>query len=355
MMHHFAPAALSIAVKGVSTGFSSNYDDLLGETVRLECSSNSCLVGAKLEWLDGRVPIRNDSLANLELVRSVSSYDTLTLHIHNFSVENYGQYRCRCVKDLRSSHLLSGESIVHNNLEVLAESGRNNMFCSDQDHSVVTLVPSEQESASEAIEERLVATPGDPPRQLSCDSGNWIIWRANSEPKRFITDGESTVYNVSVVKSTDQSKVVCLNQDNTLQKIFYVSIKDYQQLPLEFINPLNEGESSVVNFDSTAWPIPWPVLCALVKPSQSQTANLTYSVLNGTNEFTIEGDAWPPVLYKRNYLEWFSIQLFGTPIQHLQALFNPNVTISCTAESVWEPKVSTTLRAVRPGMESTRA
>ena len=350
-------------VNGNSNGFSSNYtlsEDLVGETVRLDCSSNACLAGAKLEWLDGRVPIRNHSLANLRLSRSASSYDTLTLHIHNFSVENYGEYRCRCVKDLSNNDLLSGKSIVYDNLTGLAEFGKK-IFCSDHDYNVATLLPSGR-TVNKTIGEEFVERPGEIV-QLSCDSGNWVVWKANSEPQRTSNDGE---YNVSVVTSNDQSKIVCLGQNDTLQKIVYVSIQDYQQLPLEFISPSNGDRNVVMDFNSTEF----PTLCALVKPTpthpqQKRTTieDFSFTILDGTNKITeIEGASYSfPALNSYHYLEWFWINLPPLPVGHefrtfttqsLQAAFYaPNVTVTCTAKSRWEPRITATFRVVRPGME----
>ena len=68
---------------------------LLGQTVDLHCSferTSQLQSYNTLQWLDGELPIQNSS--NRELIKNGKC--GLTLKIHNFTIQDYGIYECRC-------------------------------------------------------------------------------------------------------------------------------------------------------------------------------------------------------------------------------------------------------------------
>lgn len=192
---------------------------------------------ARLEWLDGPFPIRDEgSLTNLELERSENA---LSLHIRNFTVENYGQYHCRCVKEYSRSALEPPSNLL--SAEMFRE-----LFCSDQDN-VVNLLPYGR-LVPDAMEHYFVSAVGQS-HQLNCNSGNWSVWKAQSLAPQYIN--QQVNYSIAISTIADQAKVVCLDSYDTLHKIFYVSIEDHPQLPLQLIQPSTGDGSDSIAVDLT--------------------------------------------------------------------------------------------------------
>ena len=81
-----------------------------GEAVELHCSvEGRQFAYSKLEWLDGRIPImttndQSDTSRTLSSRRRLVQGGTCStfLFIQNFTVYDYGDYRCRCVNDYTS-------------------------------------------------------------------------------------------------------------------------------------------------------------------------------------------------------------------------------------------------------------
>lgn len=70
-------------------------EDLLEQTIDLTCSlinSSKVQLYNTLQWLDGELPIEQS--ASREIIRCGTS---ITLRFHNFSVLDFGMYRCRCI------------------------------------------------------------------------------------------------------------------------------------------------------------------------------------------------------------------------------------------------------------------
>lgn len=306
---------------------------MLGERISLNCISDSCLVDARLEWLNGRTPLWDRELAaNMELERDEN---TLTLHIHNFSVENYGRYSCRCVKDFSHSNFLSqGKHVVFGDLSAI---DFTNPFCSDQEN-VLTLLPDERS----VITEYFVDTSGQS-QVLSCVSGRWVVWNAHSLPQHNVTDQQNMT--ITIERSADQSKVMCLDSNGMLDRIFYISIRDYQQLRFEFLRPLSDDGYIVVNPNKKPnRPFPrWPVLCVLQQNTVSEvTLYINGSAYRRFSTFIVSSNPQ----FGSEYLNWIHLRTFqdvGSELYYLGQNF------SCVATSAWEPDVTVNFRVIKPG------
>ena len=110
------------------------------EDIELHCSiEGEHPAYSKLEWLDGRVPIRTnyDGLYSNTLSRGVVKNETCvaSLIIHNLTIYDYGEYRCRCVNNYTSdsfplqSQLYNSRSSTH-----------TGPFCSNEEY-LIHLLP----------------------------------------------------------------------------------------------------------------------------------------------------------------------------------------------------------------------
>ncbi len=79
--------------------FPSDMANRIGETVQLYCSipPDTMSSNSKLQWLDGDLPIESSTSNHREL--ATNGRCNLTLTIHNFTIWDYGTYRCRCVNN----------------------------------------------------------------------------------------------------------------------------------------------------------------------------------------------------------------------------------------------------------------
>lgn len=320
-------------------------EDLIGQTVVLSCTSTngSLAEHAILEWMDGEVPIRQ-FMANRVLENS--RRNTLSLVIYNFTVANYGQYRCRCVNDYSSFPPLSLEK--HLTITNFGEYSYPEK-CSTE-VNVVNLVPAGR-LVSRAVEYHGVTEVGDL-RQLPCESGNWSIWKPHSVPE--YVQRQHTL-NLTVSKSADQTKAVCLTSSNTLEKIFYVSIKDYHQLLPKFIRPSDGAREVTLDLNDTVASI----LC-MFQLSSAEISIQFYVSRNGGRKVTlfeeIDDDitvivlssrgSLRPVLLVRDFFDRTSIAANESIASEWY-----NSTFSCTAEGMkWEEDVETeAFTLIRPG------
>ena len=149
--------------------------------------------------------------------------------------------------------------------------------------------------------------------------------------------------NFTVNKSINQTKAICLTQNHTLEKIYYISIEDYEQLPLEFIRPFNDGDNIIIDTQII------PVFCSVMRP-KGDPREKALSI----NPDTFGMTAKPAALRVGSLMEWISYHnLFWSNAIKTSLegfIYQPNVSFSCSAVSEWEPEISTTFRAVRPGM-----
>ncbi len=332
-------ADLQIGLAGMLT--SSNVTvarSLIGESVSIVCSSDRCLIDAQLEWLDGRVPIRDSWLGNRALERTEI---TLTLHIYNFTVENYGQYRCRCVKDYSHPPLLSPVVPASLNdligISRLADYNKDSvLFCHDEEYHI-NLLPENYLIGEDDLIQEYFVNKNTRTVQLECVSGIWTIWKASSIP-RFIN---GSVYNITVDRSPDQAKVTCLDKNETLHKIFYISIKGYYQFPLGFNRPLNSGDSIAANYSANfnSFATPFPAMCMGQPSLQLYNADISL-MINGTMtadnygvQITKDTDLWSIILHP------FS------PVDI--ATFYRYSNFSCVATSDWEPPIEVNFRMIK--------
>ena len=81
-----------------------------GEAIELLCTvegKQGSKAYSNLEWMDGRIPIKinhfdtNDTM-NDKRKTATRGVCRATLVIHNFTIYDYGDYRCRCVNDYTS-------------------------------------------------------------------------------------------------------------------------------------------------------------------------------------------------------------------------------------------------------------
>ena len=321
--------------------------DFIGETVILDCSADENLVDARLEWLDGRVPIRN-SLAN-DNVAIRRNASTVTLRINDFTLDNYGQYRCRCVKDYTNPPLLNPRHDIKNeNVKNIVESRvTDNIFCSTEKY--VQLMPENRSM----IEERFV-TQSQRLVELECSSGLWSVNRAHSQsgPERI---SNQSVYSIIVTKSTDQAKVICLDstdfEEEALDKIFYVSIEDYNQLPLSFNRPLHDGGIIAANASQSDAPNLFHntlVLC-MIQPNLPRDVNVFFGI-NGVEykrRTTLNG-VLITIHFINEIIKYITVTLTSHPPPgSLDFFYHTN--FSCKAESLWEPDVTVNFKIVEPG------
>lgn len=329
----FSLSALEVAVIGKTGTAADTYYVSIGERVTLGCSTNGCLVNARLEWLDGSVPIRQ-SLNNTELERNGS---TLFLHIHEFSVENYGRYHCRCVKDYsRNPSLSQTKHVSYNYVQTLSEQ----VFCNSEVNTV-HLLPGDHFSVNETIEEYFVNEQGDT-RHLSCASGRWVVQRALSLPEHV---QRQITYNITISKFTDQAKLACLDSSNGLQKIFYVSIQDYHQLPLELIRPL-DNHTSAIDVSVRGWPavcLPQPYL-----HNKSKSFSL-FLFINGTDSTkrrdpVIRVDSYNTAIFFNTRFHFNNLKLQNSS----RDLYRYS-RFSCRASSKWEHNLTVNFTIIEPG------
>lgn len=120
----FLPATsqhiLEVSLNSTSLG----REDLVGHTIDLTCSlinSSEVRLYNTLQWLDGELPIKQSS--SREIIRCGTS---ITLRFLNFSLLDFGMYRCRCV------NLFSFEEYERENYNIMP-------FCSHP--SNITLLP----------------------------------------------------------------------------------------------------------------------------------------------------------------------------------------------------------------------
>lgn len=305
----------------------------LGESFSLQCRSaeSQQLQNARLVWLDGKVPITH-SVDNRVLERNGS---TVTLHFHNFTLENYGRYQCKCFVDYTDTLLVPQDRHVHwdgaqsefgfyiNSLQL-----SNQSFCSMGDYNV-DLLP-ENHSAMEVMEEHFVnETVWN--LQFSCESDQWIIWRPQSSPQDLL--GQELL-NVSITTSKDQAKLICLAPDrSSLDRIIYVSIEDYSQIPLSFLRPHRNGDDIAVNVSTDSW----PVLCGRA-PNIPYHTNLSLLV-NGT-ELASEG------FQTHNSDQWLILITVNNAAK--KGKFYRESHFSCRLNSIWEEDAIVHFRIVDP-------
>jgi hypothetical protein len=259
--------------------------------------------------------------------------DTLSLVISNFRVDNYGQYHCRCITDYSNSLLFSSGRHINQN-----DAGK---FVSSETCSVgatvVNLLPAGRLVSETVDNSHHVSEVGDL-CQLTCESGNWSIWKPWSSPD-FITD--QYTLNFTISRSADQTKAVCLNPNNTLGKIFYVSIRNYHQLLPKLIRPsVGTHDITVALNDDTA-----PVLCIF----QLSTANTSYVSRNGRKlAQNVEIS-----FLTRKPLRFMILGpgIFYTAVSEDIAAEWYNSTFSCGAEGIkWEDDVeAAAFTLTRPG------
>lgn len=317
--------------------------DLIGETVILSCTSTngSLAEHAMLEWLDGEVPIRQ-SMAMYRVLEK--RRNTLSLVIRNFTVANYGQYHCRCVNDYSSIPPLSpGRHLTIADFGEFSYSERCSIGV-----NVVNLLPAGH-LISGTVEHHSVIEVGAF-RLLPCESGNWSIWKSQSVPE--YVQHQHTL-DLTISKSADQAKAVCLTSSNTLEKIFYVSIKDYHQLLPKFIRPSDGVQEIAFDLNDTEVSI----LCLFQLSSVAETSLRFYVSRNGGRKFTLneENDITVLILGPRGPLssvllgDYFSAK----PIAANESIAKEwyNSTLSCTAEGMkWEADVETAaFTLTRPG------
>ena len=83
-----------------------------GEAIELLCTVEGerySKAYSKLEWLDGRIPIKTtgghfDTNQTTTNARKLASNEVcrVSLSINNFTIYDYGEYRCRCLNDYTS-------------------------------------------------------------------------------------------------------------------------------------------------------------------------------------------------------------------------------------------------------------
>ena len=311
--------------------------DLTGEILKLECSSNDCMTDAKLEWLDGQIPIRQ-SLANLVLERNGTK---VTLHIQNFTADNYGQYRCRCVKEYCNPAILSEtEHATFNDPQT--ESRRRitrEPFCNDQEY-IVHLLP-ENLSYTDVIWEKYVTKNDNTVQNLSCNSHHWRIWTAYSVPESVY----QMTYSVTVTTSMDQAKLICLDPNKkSVEKIYYISIKDYSQFPLGFNRPFKSGDKIALDEEN----INWPLLC-MTQPYLPSDVRLTL-IINDT-EYTANSKLMMTQISYHSFSEtslyWVYLVTFTLFSATTRNLFQYS-RFSCRASSYWEPNVTVNFTIIHP-------
>ena len=319
-------------------------DDLIGATVDLSCTSTNGSLAeyAVLEWMDGDVPIR-ESMAKRTLEERRNS---LSLVLRNFTVDNYGQYHCRCVHDYSrlprfssERHLTVGDFSI-NEYSDTCSTGLN----------MVSLLPNGRlASAEETIAKRSIINVGDF-HELTCESGNWIIWKSQSAPEYI---KHKPLLNITVRKSADQTKAVCLNSNDTLEKIFYVSIEGYHQLQPKFIRPSDGIQEVTFDLNSTSASI----LCLFQfenspPPSFDNiyvSRNRGNKVLSGEISDGICTYSDPRGSLKSRYLGDFILQQRIAANEAIASEWY-NSTFTCSAEGIkWEEDVETTFTLARPG------
>lgn len=312
-------------------------DNLIGATVTLSCASTngSLTEYAVLEWTDGDVPIR-ESMANRELEKGENS---LSLVIRNFTVESYGEYHCRCVNDYSRVPRFSSPRRHLTFDEVANNSYADRCFTGS---NMVNLLPNGR-TAEEAIVKYNVTDVGNF-HKLPCESGNWIIWKSNSAPT--YANHQHTL-NITIRKSADQTKAVCFNSNNSLEKIFYVSIRGYDQLLPNFIRPSNGTQEVVLDLNSTDALI----LCLFQFKNFHNGIRVSR---NGRELRNIqESDGIPIFSHPRDPLTMSF--LFTLPMTSIAPNKNIarewyNSTFSCSVGGMkWEEDVETTFTLARPG------
>lgn len=83
-----------------------------GEAIELLCTVEGewdSKAYSKLEWLDGRIPIKtigghSDTNQTTTNARKLATKEVCraSLSINNFTIYDYGEYRCRCINDYTS-------------------------------------------------------------------------------------------------------------------------------------------------------------------------------------------------------------------------------------------------------------
>lgn len=345
-----------VAVNSPNTSISA---DLVGATITLACISDGCLVDARLEWLDGAFPISDEgSLSNLELEMSENA---LSLYIRNFTVENYGQYHCRCVKEYSRNAIESPSNPLY--YSKVTDRGKfSKIFCSDQDN-VVNLLPYGR-IVPDAMEHHFVAVIGEA-RQFNCTSGNWSVCKAQSSAPQYIHQQVS--YRIEISNIADQAKVLCLDSYDTLHKIFYVGIEDHPQLPLQLIQPLTRDGSDSIVVDVTE---NVPVFCAFhfsvpsikkidfVVYRNGRQYNLPVGMTEWYNPHLdallgVDNDGLRGTLEKGvGYLNWVDLRSGFGPFVGNENLANEwywNSTYSCRVTRKWEADITVNFTIARPG------
>ena len=311
--------------------------DLIGESLKLECSSNECMTDARLEWLDGRIPIRQ-SLANLVLERNGS---TVSINIQNFTADNYGQYSCRCVKEYSNPtivpstwHAALPEPIPQINNRISSDP-----FCNNLEY-IVHLLP-ENQSSAEIIQEHYVHKNDNVVENLSCSSGHWRVWSAYSAPKSVYQE----LYNITVTTSRDQAKLICIDSnEKSVQMIYYISIEGYSQFPIGFNRPFTSGDEIAVDEASENWP-----LICISQPYLPSDLSITISV--NSIEYGINGDVGGAKVdyesHEEPSLHWVYFAIFPPLAPILRQLFQ-NSNISCKVSSYWESDVTVDFKIIHP-------
>lgn len=326
---------LQVAWNGVNYSNITVGEDLIGETITLSCvSTNGSSDYAMLEWLDGELPIPQ-LLGNRGVERRGNA---VFLDIRNFTVDNYGQYRCRCVNDYSQLPLFSlKENLLYNTISAITYPD----LCSAKEY-VFDLLPNDYSVLG--TESRLITEVGEVV-SLSCVSGKWSISRARSEIQYL--QNQYTL-NITVSKSADQAKAVCFGSGNMLERIFYISIKDYHQLPPRFIRPSDDGIREIVfDLNNTEFSI----LCMLqynenVKLYMSRNGGENVSINDQIDAISVGGS------YPQLPVQYLYLFRFLEPIAPNERVASEwyNSTFSCRTEGVvWDAEVETEFRLIRPG------
>ena len=331
MYDAFCIVELQINASNITTvNITTVKENLIGDTVELVCSSDGPLAhDEKLEWLDGRIPIRHSNLANRVLQRNVS---TSVILIHNFTVENYGQYRCRCVKVNKPLFSLN-EHFSRENLNNIQS------FCSNQVYAI-NLLPVNN-SLVETLEEHFVNKTARSVI-LKCDSGNVSVWKNGSVFK----DINQYKLNITILNSQDQAKIICYNSDETLDKIYYVSIKDYPQMAFDFNRPISNNDSIVVDVERKEW----PVLCIIMGTDVSSLTLFVDGIEQVSNsldyDYLLNDEDLPRVRNCNNQsIELVTIGINKAATKRVYQSSN----FSCKATSYWEADAEVHFRIIGPG------
>lgn len=143
----------------------------------------------------------------------------------------------------------------------------------------------------------------------------------------------------------DQAKLACLDSSNGLQKIFYVSIQDYHQLPLELIRPL-DNHTSAIDVSVRGWPavcLPQPYL-----HNKSKSFSL-FLFINGTDSTkrrdpVIRVDSYNTAIFFNTRFHFNNLKLQNSS----RDLYRYS-RFSCRASSKWEHNLTVNFTIIEPG------